>query len=160
MKSLANYITEASEAKKPKVVDGKVKVVMICGYLDSNLSLTSGSNNVCLVWSPEDEKYAYITCNGGVKWDDPNTWYSKKDIKIKADWKQVEDTEFRYSHASTIGASKPKKVQIYVSEVDKKEIDKLYKQEGTKVNINARRYYASTSVESVIKDWKEKGYLD
>ena len=150
---------EASSARTPKVVNGKVKVVMITGYVDSNQKLISGSNNVCILWSSKDKDYEYVTCNGGVKYNDPNAWSTKKDVKINTKWKQVEDVEFRYAYAGTVGRTRPDKVKVYIGEADPEEINNLLKQDEKTVTINAVYYFASESVRSVIKDWKNKGYL-
>ena len=161
MKHLTDIVNEGLIGR-PLVKDDKVKVIALVSekHIDDNLNLMTGMNTVCLLWSPEDEK-GYMVANGGVRWGDGKHWTSIKDIeKIigKQDWKSLKSIKLSYSYASTIGEPRYYDIDVYSAEVDRKNLMKLYEDNGKGFWIH-KRGAATATVSEIIKDWRKKGVL-
>lgn len=161
MKSIIEYINEGVGGNfAPLQEDGFVKVIMLSGdYCDSNLDLIKGTNNCCLLWLPENEKFAYIRCNGGVKYNDPNTWRRESDIPLKVKWEETDSIKIDYAYAGQIGNRKKPELKVKYAKIPFEELKKLFKENGKTLNIHVQRGYATAILRGIFDYWKDEGIL-
>ena len=152
-----------NDINKPLIVNDKVKVLLFhCqDYMDSNLNLMSGMNRFCLVFSSDNEKVAYMTINGGIKWNDSNCWtdlYTLRKSLGDIKWKNEKPIELSYSYPGSRGNQRFK-INVKSYELPIETMDKLYGEDNKTVLIKSRFGYATTIMQDIFKKFKDDGLL-
>jgi len=161
MKHLVNIVNEAM-LSGPAAKDDNVLVLALVSkeHVDDNLSLMTGRNHVCMIWTPDDGK-GYLRATGGVVWDDGKHWSTLKDLdKIigKVDWKKVDDINVSYAYRGQIGDIRGHDIEVYSATVPVDDVMKVYKQNGKSLWI-LKKTPATATLVQIFKKWRGKGWL-
>lgn len=147
----------------PLIVNDKVKVLLFhCqDYMDSNLNLMSGMNRFCLVFSSDNNKVAYMTINGGIKWNDKNCWtdlYTLRKSLGDIKWKKEQPIELSYSYPGSRGNQRFK-IDVKSAELSIELMDKLYGEDHKTLLIQSRFGYPTTIMKDIFKKLKDDNLL-
>ena len=162
MKHLTDIVNEAMLPDPAIEDDDDVQVIALVSkeHVDDNLSLMTGRNKVCLIWSPTDCK-GYMCANGGVKWDDGKHWSSLKDVDNvigKVNWRKVDDINVDYSYRGQIGDHNGYDIIVYSATVKLRDVMKIYRQNGITLWIR-KHGYATATLKQIFLDWRRSGWL-
>lgn len=160
VKQHLNEMNSLNNITNPLVINGKVKLIMLYNPkgLDSNLSLTTGLNKVCILYQSTNPKVTYMCINGGVQFNDGLEWRFPTDVPLKnVKWKFEPDIKLDYGYRGTIG-TKPivntivKSCEIPISKFKKFINDKS-------ITIKSHYSYATATLQDIIKEWKDSNIL-
>ena len=152
-----------NDINKPLIINDKVKVLLFhCqDYIDSNFDLMSGMNRFCLVFSSDNNKVAYMTINGGIKWNDSNCWtdlYTLRKSLGDIKWKNEKPIELSYAYTGSRGIDKYK-ITIKSAELPIEIMDKLYGEDHKTILIRSIFGYATAIMKDIFKKFKDDGLL-